>query len=409
MSSSSSSSSSGLLGETFATAFAGGLSGCISKTFTAPLSRITILYQVHGTASWPSPSSLGITTMSHAGLASQSVTRPVMRPAPAHIFDAMRLVVKREGLLSLWKGNWATLLHRIPYSAVNFVVFERSDQLLAQLMSSNEGVGTSGVNETDGNKGRGMELRKFLAGGLAGIAGCSAAYPLDLVRTRLSASFGSSSSGKSHHRYEGVSHALRSIVKEEGWSGLYRGLPATLTQVSPALALNFGFYSNFKQMLSSAMSTSKEDGSVSSASFSPLVSTTAASLAGLCGSTMTFPLDKIRRLVQMESVAAVKGGDRGCVNGTESGWKHHAISIWRRGGVRAFYAGITAEYMKVVPGMVVAFTTFEFIKTALGVKQDVPKAHKQLASTSREDRGLKLDDSEAEVLLELLSSVADES
>ena len=111
----------------------------------------------------------------------------------------------------------------------------------------------------------------------------------------------------------------------------------------------------------------------------------------------------------MESVAAVKGGDRGCINGTERGWKHHAISIWRKGGVRAFYAGIAAEYMKEVPGMMVAFTTFEFIKTALGVKQDVPRADKQLASMSKEDRGLVLTNSGADMLLELLSSVADES
>ncbi len=50
------------------------------------------------------------------------------------------------------------------------------------------------------------------------------AYPLDLVRTRLAAQTTS-------HYYTGISHALRTIVQDEGLGGLYRGLSATLMQV----------------------------------------------------------------------------------------------------------------------------------------------------------------------------------
>ena len=311
-----------------------------------------------------------------------------MRPAPAHLIDAMKLVVKREGILSLWKGNLATILHRLPYSAVNFVVFEQSDKLMGRLMRSEHHKGKKVGGQQGGARG-GIEVRKFLAGGLAGVAGCSAAYPLDLVRTRIAASLGSSSSSSSssgygHHRYKGVSHALVSIIKEEGWVGLYRGLPATLTQVSPALALNFGFYSNFKLLISSSIVNKDLDLDLgahgSSAEFSPLVSTAAASLAGLCSSTMTFPLDKIRRLVQME--AASVGGSQG-EGSSQRGWRHHAVSIWKRGGIKAFYAGIAAEYLKVVPGMVVAFTTFEFLKQALGVKGDQIEDSAMSASAAR--------------------------
>ena len=40
------------------------------------------------------------------------------------LIAAVRHVVRSEGLMSLWKGNMATVLHRIPYSAVNFATFE---------------------------------------------------------------------------------------------------------------------------------------------------------------------------------------------------------------------------------------------------------------------------------------------
>lgn len=118
----------------------------------------------------------------------------------------------------------------------------------------------------------------------------------------------------------------------------------------------------------------------------------------------------------MESAAAVKGGEASTSGGScgshGRGWRHHAVSIWNRGGLRAFYAGITAEYMKVVPGMIVAFTTFEFLKQALGVKQDCAKATnmQQLKSTPRnlEEQELTLSAVEIEVV-ELLMTTADES
>lgn len=51
------------------------------------------------------------------------------------------------------------------------------------------------------------------------------AYPLDLVRTRLAAQ-------TQGHYYNGISSTLRCIVADEGVTGLYRGLGATLLQVS---------------------------------------------------------------------------------------------------------------------------------------------------------------------------------
>ena len=65
------------------------------------------------------------------------------------------------------------------------------------------------------------------------------AYPLDLVRTRLSAQT------KSQY-YTGIAHALRTIAREEGMFGLYRGLGATLLQVTPSLAINYTAYGTLR-------------------------------------------------------------------------------------------------------------------------------------------------------------------
>ncbi len=65
------------------------------------------------------------------------------------------------------------------------------------------------------------------------------AYPLDLVRTRLSAQT------KTQY-YTGIVHALRTIVRDEGARGLYRGLGATLLQVTPSLAINYTAYGTLR-------------------------------------------------------------------------------------------------------------------------------------------------------------------
>ena len=65
------------------------------------------------------------------------------------------------------------------------------------------------------------------------------AYPLDLVRTRLAAQTTS-------HYYNGIWHALSTIVRDEGMLGLYRGLGATLTQVGPSLAMNYCAYETLR-------------------------------------------------------------------------------------------------------------------------------------------------------------------
>ena len=64
------------------------------------------------------------------------------------------------------------------------------------------------------------------------------AYPLDLLRTRLAAQTTSS-------YYSGISGSLATIVRDEGFAGLYRGLGATLIQARPAAAIPFATHAQW--------------------------------------------------------------------------------------------------------------------------------------------------------------------
>lgn len=70
----------------------------------------------------------------------------------------MNEIVKSEGLKSLWKGNLATILHRLPYSAINFSVYESVQGSLQYLLPKEKEV-ISGKTDL---------IRRLIAGAISG-------------------------------------------------------------------------------------------------------------------------------------------------------------------------------------------------------------------------------------------------
>ena len=67
------------------------------------------------------------------------------------------------------------------------------------------------------------DMIKVIGGGLAGSAAISITYPTDLIRRRLQLQ----GFDKSVPGYAGIMDCIRKVVKKEGVTGLYRGLPAS--------------------------------------------------------------------------------------------------------------------------------------------------------------------------------------
>ncbi|CAI0411151.1 unnamed protein product [Linum tenue] len=250
---------------------AGGLAGALSKTCTAPLARLTILFQIQGM---------------HSNVATLE---------KASIWHEASRIVREEGVRAFWKGNLVTIAHRLPYSC----------------------------------------------GGMAGITAATTTYPLDLVRTRLAAQ-------TNVLYYRGIGHALQTICREEGVLGLYKGLGATLLGVGPNIALSFSVYESLRSLWQSQR---PDDHTVA-------VSLACGSLSGIASSTVTFPLDLVRRRKQLEGAG---GRARVYTTGLFGIFKH----IIKTEGFRGLYRGIMPEYYKVVPGVGICFMTYETLKVLL--------------------------------------------
>ncbi|KAL6977405.1 hypothetical protein U1Q18_026203 [Sarracenia purpurea var. burkii] len=289
---------------------AGGIAGAVSKTCTAPLARLTILFQVQGM---------------HSDVTLRK----------ASIFHEASRIIREEGFRAFWKGNLVTIAHRLPYSSISFYAFERYKNLLQHFL---------GMESQRENVGADVFIR-LLGGGLAGITAASLTYPLDLVRTRLAAQ-------TNVIYYRGIWHALRTISREEGVFGLYKGLGATLLGVGPNLAISFSVYDTLR----SYWKTQRPDDST------VLVSLACGSISGIASSTATFPLDLVRRRMQLEGAG---GRARVYTTGLFGTFRY----IIRTEGLRGLYRGILPEYYKVVPSVGIVFMTYEKMKQILS---DIP-------------------------------------
>ncbi|XP_058109402.1 uncharacterized protein LOC131252743 [Magnolia sinica] len=286
---------------------AGGIAGAVSKTCTAPLARLTILFQVQGMHS-------DVATLRKA-----SIWREASR------------IAYEEGFRAFWKGNLVTIAHRLPYSSISFYAYDRYKNLL-QLIPV--------LDRHQDNVSADLCVR-LIGGGLSGITAASITYPLDLVRTRLAAQ-------RNVMYYRGISHALRTICRDEGIKGLYKGLGATLLGVGPSIAISFSVYETLR---SSWQMQRPHDSTV-------LVSLACGSLSGVASSTATFPLDLVRRRMQLEGVG---GRARVYKSGLFGTFRH----IIRTEGFRGLYRGILPEYYKVVPSVGIVFMTYESVKMLL--------------------------------------------
>ena len=86
------------------------------------------------------------------------------------------------------------------------------------------------------------------------------------------------------------------------------------------------------------------------------------SSAAVVSATATYPLDLVRRRLQM--VKRVSGSPRGARVGIVSTFAH----VWAKEGFVGFYRGILPEYAKVVPGGVsITYATYELLKRSIGV------------------------------------------
>jgi solute carrier family 25 citrate transporter 1 len=244
-------------------------------------------------------------------------------------------IIKRETPLGLYKGLGAVLTGIVPKMAIRFTSFEAYKQTLA-------------------NKETGVVSGKatFLAGLAAGVTEAVAVVtPMEVIKIRLQAQHHSMADPLDVPKYRNAAHALYTVVKEEGFGALYRGVSLTALRQGSNQAVNFTAYTYFKEWLKVAQP--QYDGTNL-----PSYQTTLIGLvSGAMGPLSNAPIDTIK--TRLQKSPAMPG---------VSAWQRItaiAADMFKQEGFHAFYKGITPRVMRVAPGQAVTFTVYEYLKDKL--------------------------------------------
>mmetsp|Transcript_182 Transcript_182/g.438 ORF Transcript_182/g.438 Transcript_182/m.438 type:complete len:360 (+) Transcript_182:121-1200(+) len=307
--------------------FCGGMAGSVAKTVTAPLSRLTILYQVH-----------------------PMVTTKENRPKfSMTIRGGLAKIVERGGMLSLWKGNGTSCIHRFPFSAINFYCYEGVLDILKgpQRLSDDDEDSYTNTKEVS-------TFSRLIAGAVAGTTACVACYPLDLVRTRLTTQL----EGK--ETYRGITDAFAKIVRNEGTTGLYSGLGPTLMVAVPNFSISWVVYGSLKEYaLEDELfyNVRKVDSETGEHKLGFVLTLGCGAASGILSTLVTFPFDTVRRRMQIQG-QHFSQGER--LTGLQM-----IRSLLRTDGLKGFYRGLRPEVLKVVPMVGTMFTVYETLKDKL--------------------------------------------
>ncbi|KAM9786263.1 mitochondrial carnitine/acylcarnitine carrier protein-like [Neosynchiropus ocellatus] len=169
------------------------LSGCLAGVFTtvivAPGERIKCLLQVQ------------------AGSDKSKYSGPM---------DCAVRLYKEQGIRSVYKGTVLTLIRDVPSNGLYFLTYEYLKNFLTP-----EGQSVSQLSTP----------KILLAGGMAGVLNWTIALPPDVLKSN----FQTAADGK----YTGLVDVLRTLLREEGPRGLYKGFNAVFLRAFPANAACF--------------------------------------------------------------------------------------------------------------------------------------------------------------------------
>ncbi|KAH6910314.1 succinate/fumarate mitochondrial transporter [Coprinopsis sp. MPI-PUGE-AT-0042] len=252
---------------------------------------------------------------------------------PRGFFATGAIIVKRETPLALYKGLGAVLSGIVPKMAIRFASFEAYRGFLADKATGK--TSTGGI---------------FVAGLGAGVTEAVAVVtPMEVVKIRLQAQQHSLADPLEAPRYRNAAHAVYTIVREEGFATLYRGVSLTALRQATNQGANFTAYQEIKKIALRMQPDLVELPSYQHMLF--------GLISGAMGPFSNAPIDTIKTRLQKATAAPGQSAFQRIVAIAADMWKHE--------GVKSFYKGITPRVLRVAPGQAIVFAVYERVSTVM--------------------------------------------
>eukprot|EP00037_Helgoeca_nana_P030004 m.366388 g.366388 ORF g.366388 m.366388 type:complete len:327 (+) comp28094_c0_seq2:156-1136(+) len=252
------------------------------------------------------------------------------------MMGTFRTVIQSDGIPGLWFGNTVNCVRVFPNKALLYMFQDTYNDVLCNYTF----LGTMPV------------AANFFGGGFAGMTASAVTYPLDTIRARQA--------GKFHS--DGFFHIIRTTLRDEGMPGFYRGMKASMIGAMPYEGLKFGFFAFFKPLRPDAIQSNT------------VWTLTCGALAGALSSTIMYPNDTIRRILQVQGSAAMKGqlGTTTSPKQAYSGAAQAYRDTYQRFGLKRFYRGLGANLIRIVPNTSFQFALYEYGKSLIPMPETNP-------------------------------------
>jgi len=286
---------------------AGGISGAVSKTITAPLEKVKLAIQTQDS----NPKILSGEMKRYTGMG-----------------DCFRRHISEIGPTSLWRGNVANCIRYVPTAACN-LMFKDTFKRMFPVYNQN----------TDFFMFAGTQIA---SGSFAGAVTNTLVYPLIYVRTALGADIGKVK------QFNGVADCLTKTIKTNGFMSLYNGIGPSTCGIVVYRGTQFGLQDTIK-----AFNPYQKDFTFIGVLSKFIVAQIAVAASGV----VSYPFDTVQRRLQNE---ATKPKDQQYYNGMSDCFK----KILAQEGPKGFFKGVVANLFRGT-GAAIVLVMYDEIMNAI--------------------------------------------
>jgi len=272
---------------------AGGVSGAVSKTLTAPIERVKLVIQ---------------TQDANPKIVSGEI------PRYTGIGNCFMRIKSEQGIGAFWRGNGTNIIRYFPTQAFNLAFKDTIKAMFPKYNSKTQFWSFFAV--------------QLASGGFAGAASLTIVYPLDYARTRLASDVGS---GKK--QFDGLMDCLKKTASSaQGPLALYNGFGPSVAGIVAYRGAQFGLNDTIM-----AFNPYAKDVSVVGIVSKFITAQIAVTASGL----VAYPFDTVRRRLQMES-------DRPMADRMYKGTIDCGVKVLKNEGFGGMYKGALANIFRGV-------------------------------------------------------------
>jgi len=196
-----------------------------------------------------------------------------------------------------------------------------------------------------GEANRISPVKNFFAGGFGGICTVFIGHPFDTIKVRIQ-TMPRPAPGESP-LYKGTWDCMTKTVKLEGVKGLFKGMGAPITGVTPIFAISFLGFGIGKKLQQKSPTDQ----------LSSLQIFNAGAFSAFGTTLIMAPGERIKCLLQVQQASTGPAKYAGPVD--------CAKQLYREGGMASIYRGTVATLLRDVPASGVYFMTYEWFRAAL--------------------------------------------